>query len=288
MIIIDGMDVANKIREEIRQEIDSNILTMGRQPCLAVILVGDDPASKIYVKYKENACAQVGIRSINYTLAQDTKEDELFSLIIKLNQDDGIDGILLQLPLPPEINSLKCILAIDSKKDVDGFHPENIGKLSLGLPVFVPCTPAGIMELLKRYELSPSGKKAVIIGRSNIVGKPMAMLLAQNSPYGNATVTVCHSKTANIAQECVKADFLILALGKPNFVTADMVKKGAVVIDVGISRTEKGLQGDADFKSVSSKCAAITPVPGGVGPMTITMLLKNTMLSWKMRNSIDS
>lgn len=285
MIIIDGKATANIIREEIKQEIEKNIIAYGRAPSIAVILVGDNSASLVYVKNKEKACDQAGIRSVSYRLDQNTSENELLALITKLNQDDCIDGILLQLPLPKGIDSLKCLVAIDSKKDVDGFHPDNVGRLSLGLPGFVPCTPAGIIELFRRYGLSPSGKKAVIVGRSNIVGRPMAMLLSQNNYFGNATVTVCHSRTVDIALECVQADFLILAIGIPKFVTADMVKEGAVLIDVGINRTENGLCGDADFENVCSKCTAITPVPGGVGPMTIAMLLKNTLHSWKMRNS---
>lgn len=286
MILIDGKTLAQKIRTELQQEIKSKVIAVGRPPCLAVILVGGDPASQIYVRMKEEACTQAGILSINYTLDKTVSENELLSLITKLNQDDTVDGILLQLPLPKEIDTLKCILAIDSGKDVDGFHPENVGKLSLDLPGFVPCTPAGIIELMKSYGFSASGKKVVIVGRSNIVGKPMAMLLCQKNYYANATVSLCHSKTIDIAKECKDADFLILALGRPNFVTANMIKKGVVIFDVGISRTENGLCGDADFKSVSSKCGAITPVPGGVGPMTIAMLIKNTLLAWKNHNSL--
>lgn len=286
MIIIDGLCVSKKIRAEIGQEIEKNVIAMGRPPSLAVILVGDDSASQVYVKNKEKACAEVGIRSINHKLDQNTSENELLALISNLNNDNSIDGILLQLPLPKEIDSLKCLMAIDSKKDVDGFHPENVGKLSLGMPGFVACTAAGIIELMKYYGFSTSGKKAVVVGRSNIVGKPIAALLSRNDYYGNATVTLCHSRTFDIAKECISADFLILALGKPGFIKGDMVKKGAIVFDVGISRTENGICGDADYESVSSKCAAITPVPGGIGPMTIAMLLKNTMYAWKINNSI--
>jgi len=288
MIVMEGKSLAQKMRTEIQQEIKNNVIAVGRPPCLAVILAGDDPASRIYVNNKEKACAEAGILSINYTLDNTISENELLSLITKLNQDDKVDGILLQLPLPKGIDSLRCISTIDSGKDVDGFHPENVGKLCLDLPGFVPCTPAGIIELMKNYGLTASGKKAVIIGRSNIVGKPMAMLLSQKSYYANATVTLCHSRTVDLAKECKTADFLILALGRPKFVTADMIKKGVVIFDVGINRTEAGLCGDADFKSVSAKCAAITPVPGGVGPMTIAMLLKNTLTAWKIHNSLPT
>lgn len=286
MRIIDGKATAATIRAELQQEVVTHQAAAGRPPALAVILVGEDAASQVYVRNKEKACEQVGIRSLAYRLPASTGQQELLDLITKCNTDPTVDGILLQLPLPKGLDSQACLLAIDPAKDVDGFHPENVGRLSVGLPCFAPCTPAGVMELLRRYDLSPAGKKAVVIGRSNIVGKPLAMMLAQNDPYGNATVTVCHSRTPDLAAECRSADFLFLALGKPRFVTGDMVREGVVILDVGINRTDDGLCGDADYDSVSPKCAAITPVPGGVGPMTIAMLMGNTVLSWRRRTGV--
>lgn len=280
MLLIDGKTTAAAIRAELREEVSIAVGKGHRPPGLAVILVGEDPASQVYVRNKEKACTDVGIRSVPHHLPADTTQADLLALVAALNADPSVDGILLQLPLPRGLDAQACLLAIDPAKDVDGFHPENVGRLSVGLPGFVSCTPAGVMELLRRYKLSPAGKKAVVVGRSNIVGKPLAMLLAQAGEYANATVTVCHSRTADLAEECRAADFLFLALGKPKFVTGDMVKKGAVVIDVGINRTDDGLCGDADFASVSAAASAMTPVPGGVGPMTIAMLLKNTVLSW--------
>lgn len=283
MQLIDGKATAATLRSELKAEVAARRSRAGRAPGLAVILVGEDPASQVYVRNKERACAEVGICSLPYRLPKETPQAALLDLIAELNGRTEVDGILLQLPLPEGLDDQACLLAIDPGKDVDGFHPENVGRLSLGLPGFVPCTPAGVMELLQRYNLSPSGKKAVVVGRSNIVGKPLAMLLAQPGPWANATVTVCHSRTKDLARECREADFLFLALGKPRFITGDMIKEGAVVIDVGINRTESGLCGDADFASVSAKASSATPVPGGVGPMTIAMLLKNTVRSWKLR-----
>lgn len=283
MQLIDGKATAATLRSELKAEVVALRSRAGRAPGLAVILVGEDPASQVYVRNKERACAEVGICSLPYRLPKETPQAALLDLIAELNGRTEVDGILLQLPLPEGLDDQACLLAIDPGKDVDGFHPENVGRLSLGLPGFVPCTPAGVMELLQRYNLSPSGKKAVVVGRSNIVGKPLAMLLAQPGPWANATVTVCHSRTKDLARECREADFLFLALGKPRFITGDMIKEGAVVIDVGINRTESGLCGDADFASVSAKASSATPVPGGVGPMTIAMLLKNTVRSWKLR-----
>lgn len=283
MQLIDGKATAATLRSELKAEVAARRSRAGRAPGLAVILVGEDPASQVYVRNKERACAEVGICSLPYRLSKETPQAALLDLIAELNGRTEVDGILLQLPLPEGLDDQACLLAIDPGKDVDGFHPENVGRLSLGLPGFVPCTPAGVMELLQRYNLSPSGKKAVVVGRSNIVGKPLAMLLAQPGPWANATVTVCHSRTKDLARECREADFLFLALGKPRFITGDMIKEGAVVIDVGINRTESGLCGDADFASVSAKASSATPVPGGVGPMTIAMLLKNTVRSWKLR-----
>ena len=281
MVVIDGKATAAAIRAELRDEVAAGMAQGRRAPGLAVILVGEDPASHVYVRNKERACADTGIRSVAFRLSAGATQAELLGIINDLNRDTGIDGILLQLPLPAGLDAQACLLTIDPKKDVDGFHPENVGRLSLGLPGFVSCTPAGVMELLKRYNLSPAGKKAVVVGRSNIVGRPLAMLLAQSGPFANATVTVCHSRTRDLAAECRSADFLFLALGKPRFVTGDMVREGAVVVDVGINRTDTGLCGDADYASVSQRASAITPVPGGVGPMTIAMLLKNTVLAWR-------
>ena len=279
MILIDGKATAASIREELREEILS--LQPRRMPGLAVILVGEDPASQLYVRNKERACGQAGILSFAHRLPADTRQEDLLARIAALNKDPAVDGILLQLPLPKGLDSQVCLAAIDPRKDVDGFHPENMGRLALGLPGFVPCTPAGVMELLRRYDLSPSGKDAVVVGRSNIVGKPLSLLLARQDTYANATVTVCHSRTRNLAEHCRRADFLFLALGRPRCITGDMVREGAVVIDVGINRTADGLCGDADFAQVSLKAGAITPAPGGVGPMTIAMLLKNTVQAWK-------
>ncbi|MDR1857751.1 MAG: bifunctional methylenetetrahydrofolate dehydrogenase/methenyltetrahydrofolate cyclohydrolase FolD [Desulfovibrio sp.] len=281
MLLIDGKSVAREVRESLAEEIAR--ARGGRPPGLAVFLVGDDPASAVYVAGKERACRETGIRSTAFRLPRETPQRELLERIAACNRDDAVDGILVQLPLPAHLDTLACILAIDPAKDVDGFHPENVGRLSLGLPCLPPCTPAGVVELMRRYDLPPAGKLAVVAGRSNIVGKPLATMLAANGPYGNATVTVCHSRTPNLAEECRRADFLFLAMGRPGSVTADMVKPGAVVFDVGITRTPEGLKGDADFESLRDKVRALTPVPGGVGPMTIAMLLRNTVRSWSMR-----
>ena len=281
MILIDGKSTASRIREELHDEIQGFMQKAQRPPGLAVILVGDDAASHIYVRNKENACLQSGIRSFACRLPAEIGQAELLAQIAALNARPDVDGILLQLPLPRGLDSQICLAAIDPRKDVDGFHPENMGRLALGLPGFVPCTPAGIMELLQRYDLSPAGKEAVVVGRSNIVGKPLALLLARQAPFANATVTLCHSRTRNLAEHCRRADFLFLAVGKPACIDGSMVREGAVVIDVGINRTENGLCGDANFAELSRKVAALTPVPGGVGPMTIAMLLKNTVQAWK-------
>jgi len=246
-----------------------------------VILVGDDPASAVYVRNKERACAEVGIDSSTLRLPADTDSATLDGLIADLNADAGVDGILLQLPLPGGLDSKACLACIAPDKDVDGFHPVNMGNLALGHAGFQPCTPAGVMELLRRYDLSPSGKHAVVVGRSNIVGRPLSLMLGQSGPFANATVTVCHSRTRDLPAVTRQADFLFAAIGKPRFITADMVKEGAVVIDVGINRTEAGLCGDCDFDGLKGKVAAMTPVPGGVGPMTIAMLLRNAVTAWK-------
>jgi len=281
MRIIDGKATAATIRSELKSTIENLTAKAGRKPGLAVILVGDDGASHTYVRNKERACLEVGMYSEVQRLPANTRQDDLFSRIKALNARPDIDGILLQLPLPAGLDSQLCLERIAPDKDVDGFHPVNMGKLLLGLPGLKPCTPAGVMELLRRYGLSPKGKKAVVVGRSNIVGKPLSILLGAKGDYADATVTVCHSGTPDLAEVCRSADFLFVAMGRPEFITGDIVKSGAVVIDVGISVTEHGLRGDCDFASVSKVASAITPVPGGVGPMTIAMLLHNTLQAFR-------
>jgi methylenetetrahydrofolate dehydrogenase (NADP+)/methenyltetrahydrofolate cyclohydrolase len=273
-IIIDGTKIAQDIRRSVREETLAFTEKTGVVPGLAVVLAGDDPASKVYVGRKAKACAEAGFLSREYKLSADVGEAELLALIRDLNNDPQIHGILVQLPLPKHIATDKIIAAIDPSKDVDGFHPANVGRLVTGSPLFVPCTPRGIMELIARTGISLSGKDAVVIGRSNIVGKPMALLLLAQ----NATVTMCHSKTKDLPVVARRADVLIAAIGKPRMITADMVKEGAVVIDVGVNRLENGkLAGDVAFDEVAPKTSAITPVPGGVGPMTIAMLMRNTL-----------
>jgi methylenetetrahydrofolate dehydrogenase (NADP+)/methenyltetrahydrofolate cyclohydrolase len=279
MTILNGKETAAQIRQELKEEILQLKNQAGRAPGLAVILVGDDPASQVYVRNKEKACAEVGIISRGFRLPASISQAELEDKIRALNDDSEIDGILLQLPLPKGLDSQRCLELISPEKDVDGFHPVNVGKLTLGLDGFRSCTPAGIMTLLKRYDLSVQGKKAVVVGRSNIVGKPLALMLLQE----NATVTICHSRTKDLPAEVRQADFVFAAVGRAKFVTADMVKDGAVVVDVGINRTEEGLVGDCDFDNLKDKVSAITPVPGGVGPMTIAQLLVNTVQSFKKR-----
>lgn len=279
MQLIDGKTISAKVKEEVKNEA-AQLTEKGVVPCLAVILVGDDKASQTYVNSKEKACKACGIRSLKYTLEANTGESALIDLIQSLNENDEVDGILVQLPLPKHIDENKILEKISCEKDVDGFHAVNVGRLVSGLDGFVPCTPCGIMRLFKEYGIKVSGKNAVVIGRSNIVGKPMANLLLN----ANATVTVTHSKTQNLAKITKDADIIVVAIGKPNFLKADMVKNGAVVIDVGINRLENNkLVGDVDFENVANKCSFITPVPGGVGPMTIAMLLKNTIKSAKNR-----
>ena len=273
---IDGKAISAAVKEAVKSEVaqlKEKAITTG----LAVIIVGEDPASKVYVSNKKKACEALGMISREYALPENTTEDELISLIEKLNSDKEINGILCQLPLPKHINEKKVIDSIIPEKDVDAFHPQNVGKIMIGDYDFVPCTPAGIMEMLKYENIDVSGKRCVVIGRSNIVGKPMAMLLL----HKNGTVTVCHSKTENLKEICREADILVAAVGRANFVTADMVKEGAVVIDVGMNRVDGKLCGDVDFDSVKDKTSAITPVPGGVGPMTIAMLMKNTLTAAK-------
>ncbi len=278
--IIDGKLVAARLREEIRSE-TASLKASGRAPGLAVILVGEDPASQVYVKNKEKACAEVGFYSEKYLLPENTSEDDLIALIKKLNADRNIDGILVQSPVPKHINYSNIVDTIDPSKDVDAFSPVNVGKIMLGTYSLAPCTPAGIIELIKSTGTDIAGKNCVVIGRSNIVGKPMAMLLL----HENGTVTVCHSKTKDLKKITSNADILVSSVGKAGFLTADMVKPGAVVIDVGMNRDENGkLTGDAVFDDVAPVASFITPVPGGVGPMTITMLLKNTLTARKLHN----
>ena len=270
-IIIDGKKISQEIKDELKEKVTA-LNAEGKQVALAVIQVGNDPASCVYVNNKKKACAYIGIESISYELPEETTESELLALVEKLNEDDSVHGILVQLPVPKHINADKIIKTISPKKDVDGFHPQNVGNLVIGEKGFVSCTPAGIIELLKRNNIEIAGKNCVVIGRSNIVGKPMALLMLRE----NATVTIAHSKTQNLKELCKTADILIVAIGKPQFITADYVKKGAVVIDVGIHRDENNkLCGDVAYAEVEPIASAITPVPGGVGPMTIAMLMHN-------------
>ena len=272
--IIDGKAISAQIREEIAEKVKLYNEKTGLRPGLAVIIVGENPASQVYVRNKKKACEQVGFNSWVYEMPESMTQDELNALIDKLNGDPGVHGILVQLPLPKHLDEEEVILRIKPEKDVDAFHPYNVGRITIGDPKFLPCTPAGIMELLKRSNIEISGKECVVIGRSNIVGKPMALLLLAE----NGTVTVCHSKTKDLKEVCRRADILVVAIGKADFVTSEMVKDGAVVIDVGMNRNAEGkLTGDVDFESVSEVASYITPVPGGVGPMTITMLLQNTL-----------
>lgn len=285
--IIDGAEIAREIRSEIARGVSKLSQEHHIVPGLATILVGDDPASRVYVKSKARTCDELGIHSEQYSLPVTTSEGELKALIDQLNCSPNINGILVQLPLPPHIREAEIILSVDPEKDVDGFHPLNLGRLMLGQPLYKPCTPAGIQELLIRSGIELGGANVVILGRSNIVGKPLANILMQKANHANATVTVCHTGTRNIASHTRQADIIIAAMGKPKAVTADMVKDGAVVIDVGVNRvgqTPEGkaiLLGDVDFAAVKEKASAITPVPGGVGPMTIAMLMANTLLAAK-------
>lgn len=276
--IIDGKELAKHIREELKEEV-TELKNAEIHPKLAVIMVGDDPASKVYVRNKSKACEDVGIEYEEHLLSTKTTREELLELIEKLNNDETVHGILVQSPLPEGLDANEAFRTISPKKDVDGFHPINVGKLSLNQDCFVSCTPYGIMKMLDHYNIPIEGANAVIIGRSNIVGKPLAKCLLNRS----ATVTVCHSKTKNLKEITKQADILIAAIGKPKFVTADMVKEGATVIDVGINRTEEGLKGDTDFEAIKEKVAYITPVPGGVGPMTIAMLMYNVVKAAKQQ-----
>lgn len=269
--LIDGKAISQQIKDELKEKVEK-LKTQGTEICLAVIQVGNDPASGVYVNNKKKACAYIGIQSLSYELPEETTEEELLKLIGELNAKEEVNGILVQLPLPKQINEEKILLAIDPAKDVDGFHPANVGNLSIGRPGYVSCTPAGVIQLLKRSGIEIEGKECVVLGRSNIVGKPMAMLLLRE----NGTVTVCHSRTKNLKEITKRADILVAALGKPKFVDASYIKEGAVVIDVGIHRNENNkLCGDVDFEEVAPHTSAITPVPGGVGSMTIAMLMHN-------------
>lgn len=279
MKLIDGKAVSAEVKEQLAEEVKRFVASGLRAPALAVILVGDDPASAVYVRNKKRACEQIGIISLEFILPAETEEDSLLALIDRLNSDDGVDGILVQMPLPPHIDAKKVIEAISPDKDVDAFHPYNVGLLNMGTPRFLPCTPAGVMRLLSHYGISVAGKDCVVVGRSNIVGKPMsALLLAEN-----ATVTVCHSKTKSLESHLSRADVVIAAVGRAEMIGGECLKEGAVVIDVGINRTDEGLKGDCDFDSCSQRASYITPVPGGVGPMTIAILMENTVKSFKYR-----
>ena len=288
MQIIDGKAIAAEIKKEIAAEVNKIVAKGGKRPHLAAILVGHDGGSETYVAHKVRACEECGFTSTLIRYEDDITEETLLAKVEELNNDPDIDGFIVQLPLPKHFNEQKVIEAIDYRKDVDGFHPINAGRLTIGLPCYLSATPNGILELLRRYNIDTKGKKCVVLGRSNIVGKPVANLMLQKGTPGDATVTVCHSRTANIAEECRQADIIIAALGQPHFVKEEMVKEGAVVIDVGTTRvptteTKSGfrLMGDVDFANVSPKCSYITPVPGGVGPMTIVSLMQNTLLAAK-------
>ncbi len=278
--IISGKEVSEAVKLRVADEV-KELKANGIEPCLAVILVGDDPASRVYVNNKKKACEFCGIRSLEYVLPAETKEEELIELVEKLNNDKSVNGILCQLPLPKHLDEKKVLNLIKPEKDVDAFHPENVGHIMIGDFNFLPCTPAGIMEMLRYENIDLDGKNCVVIGRSNIVGKPMAMLMLKE----NATVTICHSRTKNLKEVVAGADVIVAAVGRPNFVTADMVKDGAVIIDVGINRMDDGkLCGDVDFESCKEKASYITPVPGGVGPMTIATLMQNTITATRIQN----
>lgn len=287
MQLIDGKATAAAIKNEIAEEVKEIVAKGGKQPHLAAVLVGHDGGSETYVKNKVLACEQCGFKSTLIRFEENVTQEELLECVSKLNKDDDVDGFIVQLPLPKHIDEQRIVMAIDYKKDVDGFHPINVGRMAIGLPCFISATPLGILTLLQHYKIATSGKKCVILGRSNIVGKPMAQLMMQKQ-FGDATVTVCHSHSKTLKEECREADIIIAAIGQPNFVTADMVKEGAVVIDVGTTRVPDAtrktgfkLTGDVKFDEVSPKCSFITPVPGGVGPMTICSLMKNTLAAGK-------
>ena len=286
MNILDGKATSLRLQEEIADKVDTIMAAGGKRPHLAAVLIGDDPASHAYVGHKVKACAKAGFESSTIERGADISQTELLEIVRDLNSNSSVDGFIVQLPLPDHLNAIEVIEAIDPRKDVDGFHPVNVGKMSLGLPTFLPATPAGILTLLERHKVLTEGMHAVIIGRSDIVGNPLSVLLSRNAEPGNCTVTQCHSRTVDLKSHTLKADLLIAAIGKPHFITSDMVKEGAIVIDVGINRiadsTRKSgsrFTGDVDFDNVAPKCSWITPVPGGVGPMTIASLLENTLQS---------
>lgn len=291
MKLLDGKIASASVKEKLKKEVEEIVASGKRAPHLAVILVGNNGASETYVASKQKSCSEIGVTSTLVRLDKYVSEEALLQEIEKINTNDEIDGLLVQLPLPKHINEQKIIESINPAKDVDGFHPVSAGNLMLGMPTFIPATPFGIVLMLEHYGIKTSGKHAVIVGRSNIVGRPMSILLSNNTEYGNCTVTVCHSRTANLKEMCLQADILVAALGKPEFVTADMVKEGAIVIDVGITRVDdekakRGyrIKGDVNFEDVAAKTSYITPVPGGVGLMTIAGLLKNTLEAYKKRN----
>jgi methylenetetrahydrofolate dehydrogenase (NADP+)/methenyltetrahydrofolate cyclohydrolase len=277
--ILDGKQLAQQIRSELAEQVVEFIQNNGVVPCLAAVLVGEDSASDIYVRNKRHACEAVGIESQLHRLAATAPPDELLKLIAKLNKDAAVHGILIQLPLPPQIDAGRVLSAVSPAKDVDAFHPENVGRLVQGRPRFLPCTPQGVQQLLVRSGIEIAGRHVVVLGRSDIVGRPLSVMLSQRGPGGDATVTLCHTRTHDLPTITRLADILIAAVGRPKFVTAPMVKRGAVVVDVGINRTAEGLVGDVDFAAVRQVAGAITPVPGGVGPLTIAMLLQNTLLA---------
>lgn len=275
--LLDGKALAQQIQAELAQETIEFMENNGATPCLAAVLVGEDPASEVYVKNKRQACQRVGIDSQLHRLPRDASTEQLLQLVKSLNKDDAVHGILVQLPLPSQIAAQRVLQAVHPRKDVDAFHPENVGLLVQGRPRFLPCTPHGVQQLLRRSGVDTAGSHVVIVGRSDIVGKPLALMLMQRGTGADATVTVCHSKSRNLAEIARQADILVVAIGRPKFVTAEMVKPGAVVVDVGINRTDAGLVGDVDFAAVRKVASRITPVPGGVGPLTVTMLLYNTL-----------
>ena len=290
MTLLDGKQLSATIKSEIAERVTAIVAAGKRAPHLAAVLVGDNPASQVYVRNKVRSCERVGFGSTLVRLDAETSEEELLATVARLNADDSIDGFIVQLPLPKHIDEDKVTLAIDPAKDVDGFHPINFGLMAQGLPCYLPATPFGIVQMLERYGIETSGKHAVVVGRSNIVGTPMSILLSRKSKTGNCTVTLTHSRTKDLAAEVRRADIVVAAIGIPNFIGADMVKEGAVVIDVGINRVEDAsakrgyrLVGDVDFDAVAPKCSHITPVPGGVGPMTVTSLLLNTLRAWEVR-----
>ncbi|MCE5268811.1 MAG: bifunctional methylenetetrahydrofolate dehydrogenase/methenyltetrahydrofolate cyclohydrolase FolD [Planctomycetaceae bacterium] len=283
--ILDGKSLSEQLRAEAAAEVADFVKQTGVVPCLAAVLVGDDPGSQVYVRNKEKACEKAGIASQMHRLPKETTTDELLTLVDRLNRDPAVHGILVQLPLPKQIDERRVLEAVSPMKDVDAFHPENVGRIVQGRPRFLPCTPHGIVEMLRRNNIPTAGANVVVVGRSDIVGKPMAILLMQRGPAGDATVTVCHSRTRDLPAVTRSADILIVAIGQPKFIKADMVKPGAVVIDVGMNRTEAGLVGDVDFPAVKEVAARITPVPGGVGLLTVAMLLHNTLAAARLQQT---